>query len=285
MTTKPTAHVSEYKKKLNKELVELLDSKNTIMIASIKSLPSAQFQKIKKSLVGEAEVRVVKKRAMLRALDECKKDEIKKLKDFVHEDIAILMSDTGLFELAGKLDKNKSPVRAKTGQEAIEDVEIEAGVTDLPAGPAVSELGSLGLTVKVKDGKIEIIKTKVIVAKGKVISEVAAGVMGKLDILPFSVGFIPLVAYDSESGKIYETLVMDKEQLVTDLKTLYAKANSFAVSVGFICKESVVQMIGVAKAEAGKLEGFVGDKPVEEAVEEKVEEPKEDAQNKTQEEI
>jgi len=203
MTPQKQTHVSKEKLALVKELVNLMNAKNTVMIASIKGLPAAQFQQIKKSLRGKVEVRVVKKRMLIRALENTDKETLKKLKSHAKEDIAILISDMDAFELSKKLSENKNPVKAKTGQEAPEDVEIEAGPTDLPAGPAVSELGSLGLVVKITDGKIEILEPRVVVKKGKIINEEAASVMGKLGILPFSVGFIPDVAYDSKDNIIF----------------------------------------------------------------------------------
>jgi len=290
----PRKDVPKYKLKIVKDLVELMDSKNTVMIASIKGLPARQFQKIKKDLGKQGvKVLIVKKRALIRALDGVKKAGLKKLKDHAKEDIAILISDMDSFELSTKLSESKSPIKAKAGQEAPEDVKIEAGVTDLPAGPAVSELGSLGLTVKVSDGKIEITEPKVIVKKGGVISEVAAGVMSKLDIMPFSVGFVPEVAFDSKSGQVYTTLILDKEELMGDLKTMFAKSRAFAVSLGHICKETIGLLLMKAASHEKALEKFEatakepvneskGEEKTEEteAIEEKAEEAKENVEVK-----
>ena len=195
--------VPESKIKAVKELAKLIDSNSTIMFASIKGLPAKNFQKIKKSLSDRSEIKVVKKRMLSKAIEESKKENILLLKDFIKEDIAFISSNIDAFELSATLSDSKSSVKAKAGQESNIDIEVEAGPTDLPAGPAVSELGALGLQVQVKDGKIEIRNPKVIVKKGQIISEGAASVMGKLNIMPFYVGFIPLVAYDSNSKSIF----------------------------------------------------------------------------------
>jgi len=251
--TEPKAHVSEEKKEQIKELVELVEKNNTILLASIKGLPAAQFQKIKKKLKGKAEVRILKKRALKRTIDSSKKHGITKLDAYLKEDIALLVSDMDSFELAEILNNNKSDIKAKSGQEAPDKIEIEAGQTEILAGPAVSELGSLGLQVKVTNGKIEIIKPKVIVEKGRIISPVAAGVMAKLNIFPFSVGFVPLIAFDSATGKIYTTLLMDKKQLLIDLKNMFAKSRAFAVSLGYISKDTIGIIIAKANAQENAL--------------------------------
>jgi len=239
-------HVSKEKLRTVKELVELIESNNTIMLASIKSLPLKQFQKIKKQLSQEVAIKVVKKRIFKKSLDSSKKTNVKDLANFIKEDCAVLISNMDAFELSYKLSESKSPVKAKAGQISPIDIEIETGQTDLPAGPAVSELGGLGITVKVTQGKIEIVSPRVIVKEGKKISEEAASVMGKLNILPFSVGFIPLVAYDSKSAKIYESIKVDKEGTIESLQESARKALAFAVSIAFTTKDSLKFLLAKA---------------------------------------
>jgi len=278
---KQEAQVSEEKIAIIKELVELMKNKNTIMFASIKGLPAAQFQKIKKSLGKEVNIKVIKKRALIRAIDESGKEDLQKLKEYAKEDIAILISDSDAFELSETLSKNTSPVKAKTGQEAQDDIEIEAGPTSLPAGPAVSELGSIGLTVKINNGKIEILEPRVVVKKGKIINEEVAGVLGKLDMTPFSVGFIPLVAFDSASGNVFTQLNVDKEGTINEMKNMFAKLRSFAVNLGYISAETIGMLLAKAGSHEKALSGLVNEdkaeseeKVVEEKEEEKAEEEK-----------
>ena len=62
-------HVSEKKKAIVAELSDLLKSKRTILLASIKGIPGSQFQEIVKKLRGKAIVKVPKKGMILRAID------------------------------------------------------------------------------------------------------------------------------------------------------------------------------------------------------------------------
>jgi len=202
------------KKKLRavEELIDLFKNKKTILIASIKNIPASQFQEITKKLRGKAIVKVLKKNIIIRVIDSIEKGTVKRLKEQIKEDIAFLFSDMDAFELSAYLAENKRPAKAKAGQEAPEDIVIDAGPTDLPPGPAISELGALGLKTTIEDGKINIKEKKTIVKKGEKISENAVGIMNKLDIKPFSIGFEPLVAYDTQEEKLYLEIKIDKER-------------------------------------------------------------------------
>ena len=143
MSPEKSTHVSEAKINTVRELSELVKNKKTILIASIKSIPASQFQEIGKKLRGKAIIKVPKKNLIFRVLDSSENNVIKKLKEQIKDSAAVLFSDLDCFELASELINNKSPAKAKVGQEAPEDIEVQAGPTDLVPGPAISELGAL----------------------------------------------------------------------------------------------------------------------------------------------
>jgi large subunit ribosomal protein L10 len=220
MTPKAVANIPEKKLSTVKELNNLITNKKTVMIASIRNIPASQFQEIGKKLRGKAIVKVPKKNLLLRAIDETKKEETKKMKENLEDSIALLFSDLDVYALAAELLKNKTPAKAKPGQIAPMDIEIPAGPTDLVPGPAISELGALGIQIQIKDGKIEIKEPKVVAKEGQKISQGAADIMSKLDIKPFSIGFTPLVALDNETGTLYTNIVIDTEKTVEDRKSV-----------------------------------------------------------------
>src|SRR4030042_5786598 len=174
--TKST-HVSAAKKETVKELADLISKKRTILIASIKNIPASQFQEITKKLRGKAIVKVPKKNLIIRALDSSKDEHVKQIEEQVKENVAVLFSDIDCFELAAELVRNKTPAKAKAGQEAPEDIEIPAGPTELVPGPAISELGALGIQIQIDKGKINIKEPKIIAHKGTKISTGAADIM------------------------------------------------------------------------------------------------------------
>lgn len=270
--TAPKTHVSEAKKKTVQELSGLVKDKKTILLASIKGIPASQYQEIVKGLRGSAVVKVPKKNLILMALEKIKEKNIVSLKDKINNEdgFALLFSDLDAYELAGELVKSKSPAKAKAGQEAPEDIEVSEGPTELVPGPAISELGSLGIQIQIEKGKIHIKQSKVIVKKGDKIKQNAADIMAKLDIKPFSVGFTPLMAIDNKEKKVYAEIKINREEALANLLYAYSRALPFAVSVGYLSRDTIGFLLSKATAHANKINRIMTGEP--EVVEEKQEE-------------
>ena len=241
--------VPEYKIKIVSELADKMKKSRTILIASTRGLPSSQFHEIKKNLRGKAVVRVAKKTAVLRAIDSVGKASLDKIKDNIGADIALFFSELDPFALSGLLADNKSAARAKAGDIAPEDVNVEPGPTNLIPGPAISELSGVGLKVAVEGGKLAIKLPRTIVKAGEAIKENVASVMAKLDIKPMKVGFEPVAAYDKEDDKVYVGIKIDKKKTYEDLKEMIRKALGFAVARGYVTKETVSLFIAKAGRE------------------------------------
>ena len=248
--------IPESKIKSVKELLKLMKERKTILIASIKNLPTSQFQEISKKMRGKAVIKVLKKSLVLRALDQNGNKEMETLRASVDDSTAILFSDLDSFELAAELIENKSPAKAKIGQEAPKDIEIEAGPTNLVPGPAISELGALGIQIQIEKGKIHIKEPKIIVKKGEKISAGAVGLMNKLDIKPFSIGFLPVSAFDVQEKKFYGSINVDKEGTLANLKTSFSKALAFAVEIGHFSDETIKFIIGKARRQEIAMENI-----------------------------
>ena len=246
MTGERLKQVPESKIQYVKELTDLIKNRKTILIASIKNIPASQFQEIVKKLRNKAIVKVPKKNLIFMALDSSKNEDIKKLKDQIKDSIAVLFSELDPFELGLELIQNKSPAKAKAGQEAPEDIVVEEGATDLVPGPAISELGNLGIQIQIEKGKIYIKKSKIIVKKDEKISANAADIMNKLDLKPFSIGFIPISAFDTKEGKLYLEIKIDREGTLKELKSCYGKSLAFAVEIGYFSKDTIKFLIGKA---------------------------------------
>ena len=154
------------------------------------------------------------------------------------------------------LADNRSPLKAKTGDIAPEDIIVEPGPTDLVPGPAISELSGAGLKVAVEGGKLAIKQQKIIVYAGEVIKENIAGVMGKLGITPMKVGFEPLAAYDADSDKVYSNIKIDKKKTIEELKDSAFRAFGFAVNRIYIAKETIFHLFARAVREELSLIKF-----------------------------
>jgi large subunit ribosomal protein L10 len=268
--------VSPKKIETVKKLVSSIKNNPTIILASIKNLPSKQFQNIRKILRGKSDVLVVKKRIMLKAIEDSGNKNIEKLKEYVCEDSAVLFSKEDAFELASILADNKRPISGKAGQITPEDIEAQEGPTDIPPGPAISEFGNLGIQIAVEDGKIAIKKTKVLVKAGQAISEEAASIMAKLEIVPFKIGLEPIAICETNTGKIYLNVKINKEETIVQLKTSTGKALGFAQKIVYCCKETIGYLLAKANANASALQKLSAAPVAEPAVN-----PEDNAQKET----
>ena len=250
----------EQKKKLVTTLSHKMKTVKTVLIASTKNLPSSQFQAIKKNLRGKAEIMVIKKSIMIRAIAATEKGALQKLKEYITSDIAIFFSDIESFDLSALLSENQNPSKAKEGDLAPEDIVIEAGATELLPGPAISELSGVGLKVSVEGGKLAIKQTTTVVKKGHPIKANVVSVLAKLNILPMSVGFIPIAAYDRLSEKLYVGIKIDKHKALEELRELIAKALNFAINIGDINEKTIGHFIGKAGMQEKAIENLIKSK-------------------------
>jgi large subunit ribosomal protein L10 len=270
MMSNPKTHVSEAKKLKVKELAEQMKRK-TVMIISIKGLPSAQFQDIKKKLRSKVKIQVAKKSLVDFALDHCGIKELQKLVQYVDDSTAILFSDEDAFEISGTLSSEKSPAKAKAGQIAPLDIEVKAGPTELIPGPDISALSAVGLAPKVENGKISVMKDKILVREGEVITEALASIMAKLDIIPFEVKIEPVAAY--MNGIVYEDIKIDKDETLKELESIFGRTLSFAIEISYVNSDTINYIIGKAGGHEKALEDLIKeDVPAEEEkIDERVE--------------
>lgn len=247
----------EYKVKIVSDLVNKIKKSKTILVASTKGLPSSQFHEIKKRFRGKAEIKVVKKSAAIRAIDAAARPGLDALKEQIKADVALFFSDLDSFELSGLLADNQSPTKAKAGDIAPEDINVEPGPTDLLPGPAISELSGVGLRVAVEGGKIAVKLPATLVKKGEAVKENVAGVLSKLNITPMKVGFEPVAAYDSISEKVYVGIKIDKRGVLEQLRYDIGKALGFTRGIKYITKETLSYFFAKANAEEKAIQNLM----------------------------
>ncbi len=251
------AHVSSNKTETLSELVKLAKNSRTILLASIKSVPLSQYQEIAKKLRGKAVVKVPRKSLVIRTLDSVGHETAERFKTKIENSTALFFSDLDAFDLASELANRRSPAKAKAGQEAPADIEVPAGPTELTPGPAISELGALGIQIQIDKGKIAIKEAKVIAKKGEKISQGAADIMSKLGIKPFTIGFIPLAAVDVKEKKVYLEIRIDTEGTIKEMVSAYAKALPFAVNLGYTSSDTISFVLQKAVRQGMAMETIV----------------------------
>lgn len=240
-----------------KELAQKLGESNAVVIVSIKNVPAKQLQQISKKLRGEAEMLVCKNSIATRALDKAG-GKVEGLKDKLQANIAFLFSELDPFELASRLTKNKSKARAREGQEVDEKVVVQAGPTEMTPGPVISELGDLGIPFEIKEGKINIKESKDLLEEGDKAGPAEVSIMTKLGIKPVEITLEPLVAYDGKDNKLFEEVEVDSEKAIAELKEKFSKALGFAVSIEYICGETISYLLARAASHEKALSEKIG---------------------------
>ncbi|MEM4330793.1 MAG: 50S ribosomal protein L10 [Candidatus Pacearchaeota archaeon] len=235
--------VSPKKRKIVEEIKELL-KKRSILVCSIKNIRASQLQQIRKKMRDKAIMKVARINLIRIAIEETNNENLKEVLKHINSDYILLFSDEDAFELSAFLAENKTPAKARPGQEAIEDIWIKAGPTNLAPGPDISLLSSVGLQPKVEGGKIAIAKDVLFIKKGEKVSEEKAAILAKLDITPFQVGLEPLIAF--MNGKIYLDVKINKKEFLEKIKEDHSKAIALAVSIAYPAKEAIPFILGKA---------------------------------------
>ncbi len=234
------------------DLAGAIERHSVVGILNLYKLPAFAFQKIKRELGEQASIKVTRKSILLRALEKSKK---KGLEEFVGLYPGIILTSTNPFKLNKFLQKNKSTASAKPGDIAIRDIEVKAGPTDLPPGPAISTLTKVGIPAKVEGGKIAVQRDKVVLKAGGVVNIDLAAALNLLKMEPMEIGLDLVAVWDN--GTLYkkDVLSIDEEKILSDIALASQQAFNLAFNIGYPTKETIELMIIRAVRTAKALEG------------------------------
>lgn len=242
------AHVSEYKKKIVKDIVKLSKQYNIIGVVNMQDLPAPQLQSMKSGLRGKINLFMTKKRLIKIALEEIKKEKknADELEKYLEGMPAILFTNESPFKLSRMLQKSKTKAPAKSGQTAPSDIKISKGPTPFAPGPVISELSSIGLKVGVENGKIAIKEDTIVAKKGEKIKPKVAEILTRLDIKPMEVGLGLIAAY--EDGIIYlkEVLEVDEAEFNNKINLAATQAFNLAFNIAYPTKGNIQLLIAKA---------------------------------------
>ena len=158
--SKPKPFISEKKKRIVSELVNVISKYEVIAVADMTGMPSLQLQKMRNSLKNQAEIIFVKA-SLLKVAIHSLKDKIKgieNLEQYVKGMPSLVLTNNNPFQLAKTLAKSKSPAPAKAGHISTIDVMVPEGPTPFAPGPIIGELGGLGIQATIDGGKVVIKK-------------------------------------------------------------------------------------------------------------------------------
>lgn len=259
-------HPASWKVDLVNSVAQEMEGNEVSAIASIKGIRNNQLQKIRHDLSDHLKMRVIRKRLLIKAIDQSKDKDLHDFKKFAQGQIAIITTDLEPAKLFQVLEKTKQKAAARGGETAPEDIVIEAKETQFPPGPMISEFQKAGLATAIEKGKIVIKKESLFVKKGEVISKDKAKLLEKLDIRPITVGLEIQGAYSH--GLIYskDVLSITEEAIIADMIRGFSVAKAVALDAGYLVPEIIPDLIVKAAMNAEQLAldaGFVSEGNIE----------------------
>lgn len=246
------AHVSEYKKEVVGNLVDLVSEYPIIGVINMENLPAPQLQNMRAQLRKNAVLTMTKRRLIKIAFGQAKdkKKGIEKLNEFLGGMPALIFTKENPFKLSRTLDKSKSPAPAKAGQIAPRDIVVTKGPTPFAPGPFIAELSMAGIKSGVEGGKIAVKEDTVVARKGDKIKPKVAEILTRLQINPMEVGLSLAAVY--ENGVIYarDILSISEAEYADRLSNASRWAFNLAMFSHYPSKSTVRHLIGNAERDA-----------------------------------
>jgi large subunit ribosomal protein L10 len=251
-TERKTETIPEWKREEVADLVELLESNDTIGIVGVTGIPSRQLQTMRRNLHGDAALRMSRNTLVRRALDEV--DEgLEDLTDEVAGEVGLIVSDDNPFRLYQRLEESKSPAPIGAGEVAPNDIVITAGDTGVDPGPFVGELQNVGAAARIQDGSIHVTEDSLVCAAGEEVSGELADVLGELGMEPKEVGLDLRAAFADGVLFAPEDLALDMDAYRADVSAAATRAQNLAINAGVPTDRTTPTLLSKAASDARAL--------------------------------
>jgi large subunit ribosomal protein L10 len=249
----PSQQVLEEKIGEVEEIKELLKGYKSIGLASLQKVRAAQLQELKKSLAGKVYMRVLKNTLTKLAIENMKKDDLKKLEAHLEGANLFLFTDLNPFKLALLLERGKVKTIAKSGDIAAMDVVIPEGSTGQPPGPIISQLNAVGLPTRIESGSVWVSKDTLVVRKGEPISERLAALLSKLGIKAVEAGLSMKAVLDEGLIITGDLLKIDVEATRKSIEKSNSEALALTLSIAYPTSDNMDMLLQIAHKEAFSL--------------------------------
>ncbi len=243
--------VSENKQQLVQALTQKVVETPIVGVVNMENLPAQQLQVMRTTLRKKGvEIVMMRKRLLLKALEDSHKENIKQLSEKIKGMPALILTKENPFSLYATIQKNKSEAPAKAGQTAPRDIVVKAGATNFAPGPIISELAAVGIKTKVDGGKLAILSDVTVAKEGAVISSKLAETLKRLDIKPMEIG-LDLVAV-WESGFVFNAkqLHLDEAEFTRQIAEAAQWAVNLALESAYPAKEVAELLVQKASRDA-----------------------------------
>jgi large subunit ribosomal protein L10 len=214
-----------------KETVGEMKNYQTVALISLDKLPDSLFQRLRKDIRNDGGiVKVLRKAVITRVLESDPK--LKEQVGACERPVALVLTNWSPYQLNKFLKTNRKKRAAKAGETAPAEIIVPEGETDLPPGPALSELKAGGVNVQIKAGKIVVAKDSTVAKEGDTITPQKAKALQTLGVMPFETTAKLVFGYDGEYN--YAPELLDIGDTVTqDLQSSVQEAFNLSVNADY----------------------------------------------------
>lgn len=247
-----TETIPQWKQNEVDELIEFVESYESIGIVDVTGIPSRQLQQMRADLHGRATLRVSRNTLLALALDEVNAG-MEALTEYVTGQVGLVGTNDNPFGLYRRLEESKTPAPISAGETAPNRITIEAGDTGMDPGPFVGELQAVGAAAQITDGAIRVMEDSVVAEAGDVVSDQLANVLSELEIEPKEVGLDLRAVYSDGILFEAEELAIDVEAYRDDIAVAGGRARNLAVNAGYPTTRTMPALIAKASGEANAV--------------------------------
>jgi len=248
-SVRKTETIPQWKQEEVDELVDFIESFNSVGIVGVAGIPSRQLQAMRRELHGSADVRMSRNTLTVRALEEVN-DGVEELTQYVAGQVALIGTNDNPFGLFKQLEASKTPAPINAGEVAPNDVVIPEGDTGVDPGPFVGELQTVGAAARIQDGSIMVTEDSKVLEEGEVVDDDLANVLTELGIEPKEVGLDLKGVYSD--GVLFEPeeLEIDVDEYEADIRSAAAAARNLSVNAAYPTAATAGTLLAKASGEA-----------------------------------
>ena len=247
---------TEYPKRktqMYQNLQELPKKYKVIAIIKMDKVRSSQILPLRKTLKGEVQFVSIKDKVAQLALNKLDIPGIKKIAEDLKGQCMFMFTNMSPFKLNVLLAKNKIMMAARGGDVASIDIVVPAKNTGIAPGPMLTEFKEAGIPTKIDQGTIWISKESTPVAKGGVINEKLASLLGKLDIKPVEAGISLYSALEDGVKYAGEEMVIDVKKVREQFSQAHQEAVSLSIEAAYVTAENISLILSKAAGHARSL--------------------------------
>jgi large subunit ribosomal protein L10 len=248
-------HIPQWKLDEVNELIELFNQFDNVAVIQVSKMSDKQVQDMRKTLRGDAVIKMSKKNLQIRAIEQVMKDTNKENLDKLAENIsgqsALCFTNMNVFDLRRVFNENLWMVPAKPDQKTPVDIWVPEGDTGLPTGQVISELNmTLRLPTRIQNDTIWVREPTRTHKVGDFVDVKQAAVLKKLGVNPIE--SLIKIQYAWSNGEIYtpEIIYMDTKAFKQDIASAFNAAKNLAIEFGIIDELTIEPLIQKAYREA-----------------------------------